>query len=78
MQFRNILVSLSKKKKKRCTILFLSFPNVKTALQMYLVLMISNSTGKRSFSKLKMIKNRLRTSMTESRLVRLTVNEHGV
>lgn len=44
------------------------FPNIEIALRMYLSLMVTNSSGERSFSKLKLIKNRLRTSMLEDRL----------
>lgn len=44
------------------------FPNIEVALRMYLSLMITNSSGERSFSKLKLVKNRLRTSMLEDRL----------
>lgn len=44
------------------------FPNIEVALRMYLSLMVTNSSGERSFSKLKLIKNRLRTSMTKERL----------
>src|SRR6218665_616042 len=40
-----------------------SFPNVEIALRMYLVLMISNCSAERSFSNMKLIKNRFRTSM---------------
>ncbi|KAL4105050.1 hypothetical protein QTP88_020340 [Uroleucon formosanum] len=36
-----------------------TFPNIEIALRMYLVLMVSNCTGERSFSKMKIIKNRL-------------------
>ena len=49
-----------------------TFRNAETALQIYSVLMISNCTG-RSFSKLRIIENRLPLSMTQSRLVHLTV-----
>ena len=49
------------------------FHNVEVALRIYLSLMITNSSGKRSFSKLKLIKNRLRTSMLEERLNFLTL-----
>ena len=50
-----------------------SFPNVEVALRMYLSLMISNCSGERSFSKLKLIQNRLRTSMVQGRLVHLVM-----
>ncbi|XP_068250723.1 uncharacterized protein [Palaemon carinicauda] len=48
-------------------------PNIEIALRIYLVLMVTNCSGERSFSKLKLIKNRLRTSMTRKRLVNLTM-----
>ena len=51
----------------------LSFPNVEMALRIYLSLMVSNCTGKRSFSKLKRIKNELRSSMGQDRLNNLTL-----
>jgi hypothetical protein len=44
------------------------FPNVEIVLRIYLVLMITNSSSERSFSNLKHIKNRLRTSMDGDRL----------
>ena len=50
-----------------------SCPNVEVALRMYLSLMISNCSGERSFSKLKLIQNRLRTSMGQGRLVHLVM-----
>ncbi|XP_050063061.1 zinc finger MYM-type protein 1-like [Aphis gossypii] len=50
-----------------------TFPNVEIALRMYLVLMVANSSGERSFSKMKLIKNRLRTTMTQDRLTNLTI-----
>ena len=50
-----------------------TFPNVAITLRMYLVLMVTNCTAERSFSKLKLIENRLRTSMTQERLVHLTI-----
>jgi len=40
---------------------------------MYLVLMVTNCSAERSFSKLKLIENRLRTSMTQERLVNLAI-----
>ena len=50
-----------------------SFPNVENALRLYLVLMISNCRAERSFSKMKLIKNRLRTSMCNDRLSHLSL-----
>ncbi|CAB3989665.1 zinc finger MYM-type 1-like [Paramuricea clavata] len=44
------------------------FPNTVIALRIYLSLMISNCSGERSFSKLKLIKNQLRSCMTQKRL----------
>ena len=49
------------------------FPNVEIALRMYLVLMVSNCSAERSFSKMKLIKNRLRTSMGNERLSHLAL-----
>ena len=48
-----------------------SFPNIETALQIYLSLMITNCTGERSFSDLKRIKNYLRSTMRQERLAAL-------
>jgi len=45
-----------------------TFPNVEIVLRMYLVLMSTNCSSERSFSKMKLIKNRLRTSMTSEKL----------
>ena len=50
-----------------------AFPNIKITLRMYLVLMVANCDGERSFSKMKMIKNRLRTIMTQKRLVHFSL-----
>ena len=50
-----------------------SFPNVEIALRMYLILMVTNCSGERSFSKLKYIKNRLRTTMTNERVTHLSL-----
>lgn len=44
-----------------------SFPNTEVSFTMYLSLMVTTS-GERSFSTLKLIKNILRTSMLEDRL----------
>ncbi|XP_046856041.1 uncharacterized protein LOC124449135 [Xenia sp. Carnegie-2017] len=45
-----------------------AFPNTVIALWIYLSLMISYCSGERSFSKLKLIKNQLRSCMTEEQL----------
>ena len=51
-----------------------TFPNIEITLRMYfLVLMMPNCTGERSFSKMKIIKNRLRTTMTQNRLSKLSL-----
>ena len=50
-----------------------SFPNVEIALRMYLILMVTNCSGERSFSKLKYIKNRLRTTMTNELVTHLSL-----
>ena len=50
-----------------------SFPNVEIALRMYLILMVTNCSGEHSFSKLKYVKNRLRTTMTNERVTHLSL-----
>ena len=50
-----------------------TFPNVAIMLRMYLVLMVTNCSGERSFSKLKFIKNRLHTTMCHGRLSHLAL-----
>ena len=50
-----------------------TFPNVEIALRMYLVLMVTNCSSERSFSKMKLIKNRLRASMRNERLSNLAL-----
>ncbi len=57
-----------------------AFPNVEITLRIYLVLMLINCTAERSFSKMKMIKNRPRTSMTDDRLNNLAITsiEHDI
>jgi len=46
----------------------ITFSNIDIILRMYLCLMCSNCSGGRSFSKLKQIKNELRSSMSQQRL----------
>ena len=50
-----------------------TFPNVEKMLRMYLVLMVRNCSWVRSFSKLKFIKNRLRTTMSQERISHLAL-----
>ena len=45
-----------------------TFPNVEIILRIYLCLMVSNCSGERSFSKLSLVKSRLRASMQQDRL----------
>ena len=45
-----------------------TFPNVSIALRMFLCLMISNCSGERSFSRMALVKNKLRSTMTDDRL----------
>ena len=49
------------------------FPNFLTVLRIYLTMLVTNCSGERSFSKLKLIFNRLRMSMTHSRMKRLVL-----
>ena len=44
-----------------------TFPNIGVSLRIFLSKMFSNCTGKRSFSKLKLIKNELRSTMLQER-----------
>lgn len=50
-----------------------TFPNVMISLKIYRSLMITNATGERNFSKLKLIKNCLRSSMSQNRLNSLAI-----
>lgn len=44
-----------------------TFPNVDIILRIYLCMMVSNCSGERAFSKLKILKNRLRTTMNQEK-----------
>ena len=57
----------------KCRDLQLAFPNVEIALKIFLSLMITNCSGERSFSKLKLIKNELRSTMLQNRLNALSL-----
>ncbi|XP_065650374.1 zinc finger MYM-type protein 1-like [Hydra vulgaris] len=45
-----------------------TFPNIEISLRIFLSMMVSNCTGERSFSKVKLIKNELRSTMLQERL----------
>jgi hypothetical protein len=50
-----------------------TFPNISVAIRMLLSMMVTNCTGERSFSKLKLIKSELRIHITQDRLNCLSV-----
>ena len=50
-----------------------SYPDVRTAYMMYLTVPVTVATAERSFSKLKLIKNFLRSSMSQERLSGLSL-----
>ncbi|XP_017467866.1 PREDICTED: uncharacterized protein LOC108360188 [Rhagoletis zephyria] len=50
-----------------------TFVNSEIILRLYLSMMVTNCTSERSFSKMKLIKSRLRTCMGETRLVHLVL-----
>ena len=50
-----------------------TFPNAEIMLRIFLSLMVSNSSGERTFSKLKLIKNELRSTMSQQRLTFLSL-----
>lgn len=50
-----------------------TFANVEIVLRLYLCMFVTNCTGERSFSKLKLLKNYLRNTMGQDRLSSLTL-----
>ena len=50
-----------------------TFPNVETALRIYLTLPVANCESERSFCKLKRIKSEIRSSMKQTRLNALAI-----
>ena len=50
-----------------------TFPNVEIGLRIYLCMMVSNASSKRSFSKLGIVKGELRSSMGQERLSMLAL-----
>ena len=50
-----------------------TFPNIENLLRIYPCMMVTNCTGERSFSKMKLIKNYLRNTMEQERLNYLTL-----
>lgn len=50
-----------------------NFPNVTVALRILLTLPVTVASGERSFSKLKLVKNYLRSTMSQERLVGLAM-----
>ncbi|KAF2879458.1 hypothetical protein ILUMI_26705 [Ignelater luminosus] len=49
-----------------------TFPNVEIGLKIFLSMMATNYSGERSFSKLKRIKNELRSTMLQEKLTSLS------
>ena len=50
-----------------------AFPNVEAILRLFLRLMVTNCSEERSFSRLKSIKNKLRSTMSQERLSALSI-----
>ena len=85
VQFQLFLSSFLDQKEESCsleqfmyTLIFgkkvqSTFPNVETALKIYLTLMIANVSGEQSFFKLKFIKNLMQTTMGQTRLNHLSI-----
>ncbi|XP_077970538.1 uncharacterized protein LOC144425104 [Styela clava] len=53
-----------------------AFPNVEAILRLFLSLMVTNCSGERSFSRLKSIKNKLRSTMSQERLSVLSIESN--
>ena len=51
----------------------IAFPNVEAILRLFLSLMVTNCSKERSFSRLKSIKNELRSTMSQKRLSALSI-----
>lgn len=68
MSLRKLLIRALKQNKIEDT-----FPNVEIALRIFLSMMVTNCSGERSFSKLKLIKNELRSTMLQERLTSLSL-----
>ena len=49
------------------------FPNITVALRIFLTMPVTVASGERSFSKLKIIKNYLRSTMSQKRLSNLSI-----
>jgi hypothetical protein len=50
-----------------------AFPNVDTAIRLYLALPVANTEGERSFSVFKRVKNQLRSTVGQDRLCDLSL-----
>jgi hypothetical protein len=48
--------------------LYCTFPNVSIALRMFMSLMVTNCSGERSFSRMALVKSKLRSTMRDERL----------
>jgi len=81
--FKHYLAAISDTEKPLCMAdmyprlknenLHAKFSNIEIATRIFLSMMVTNCTGERSFSKLKLIKNDIRSGMTQDRLNYLSV-----
>ena len=53
--------------------IYTAFPNLEALFRLFLSLMVTNCSGERSFSRLKSIKNELRSTMSQKRLSALSI-----